>query len=264
MNELLQAILLGALQGLTEFLPVSSSGHLQAIKALLDSPDVGDQTLDVFLHFATLLAVLLVFRSEFFRLVEGLFRPGESRQRLFLVVLGAIPAGVAGYLAQDWFEALGVDLPYVLPICWCVTAGALWTLKKPASDAPSELSVKTALWVGLWQILALFPGISRSGITIAAALWLRTRRDEAATYSFLIATPLILGATGIKVLGLLQGDVSTSFGLTACLVGSVVAFFTGWGALLLLLRMLRGNHLHRWSYYLLPVAVAYAIWLAVK
>ena len=265
MNTYIEAILLGVLQGISEFLPISSSGHLQALKEVLGSTELGDQALDVFLHFATLLAVLIIFRGEFLRLIRGLWTPGKDRQLLFYVIVGAIPAGLAGLLLKKLvFDPYPDILTPYIGVFWLITAGVLWTLRKPsAGDVGDGVNMKTAVWIGCWQILALLPGISRSGITIAAALWRGTRRDEAATFSFLMATPLILGATLLEVLNLRDVIEAGEFPkerLWAYGVGSLVAFVTGVFALLVLLKMLRTGLLHWWAYYLAPVAVLYSGW----
>lgn len=261
-KELWEALFMGVLQGLTEFLPVSSSGHLQAMKALGGSPLLEDLTLDVLLHMATLLAVILVFRSDFKRLLGGLFQGGEGRRWCWLVVVGAIPGGLAGLLAKDWIEHLGARLPWLLPVCWLGTALALvslrWIDREPGTRA---MTIRAALWVGCWQAVALLPGVSRSGITIVAALWLGRRRDEAATFSFLIATPLILGATLLTGIELAGSESSHRPSWGAILVGGLAAFVTGWAALRLLLRMLHRGALHRWAFYLIPLAIAYGSWL---
>lgn len=273
LGEVGESLLLGVVQGLTEFLPVSSSGHLLGLKALLGSSNLGDQTLDVFLHFATLIAVFLVFRSEFARLFRGLFRGGSERALLVAVILAASPAGIVGLLAGDWVETLGGRFPGLLPVCWLLSAAALLSLRRstaspespPASreeDLQQPIGVRAALWVGVWQVLALLPGVSRSGITIAAGIWCGLRREQAASFSFLCATPLILGATLLKTIDLVQESSASAFPLSSYLLGGVVAFFTGWGALIVLLRMLRGGSLHYWAYYLIPAALAYALWLS--
>ena len=113
-----------------------------------------------------------------------------------------------------------------------------------------------ALWIGAWQMVALLPGISRSGITILAALWIGVERETAARYSFFIAAPLIAGATILKFPEMASG--ATSFGILA--VGFVLSFLVGWGALVLLLKMLRGGSLHRFGGYLLAIAVLFSIW----
>ncbi|MEM7166227.1 MAG: undecaprenyl-diphosphate phosphatase [Planctomycetota bacterium] len=267
MSEFVDSVALGVLQGLTEFLPVSSSGHLQALKTMQDSPELASKTLDIFLHFATLLAVFLVFRRDFVQLARGCFGGGEPRRRLLLVLVGAVPAGVVGLIIKkfDLLEGLETSFPYLVPICWLLTAGALWSLRKQV-DGAREIDLKLALWVGCWQALAILPGVSRSGITIVSALWLGCRRESAATFSFLTATPLILGATVLEILDVFgsEGTGMAAGSVWPYLAGGVAAFVTGLGALVLLLRMLRGGALHRWAFYLVPVAVAYTAWLLLR
>lgn len=264
-SVVIESIVLGVVQGLTEFLPISSSGHLVAMKMVLGSPLIEDQTLDVFLHFATLLAVFLVFRGEFVRLFRGVFQGGADRRFVVAVTLGAIPAGVVGWLARDGIEGVGERYPFVVSAGWLFTALALWTLRKQKPDldasAPAtRLTPGVAVWVGLWQVLALLPGVSRSGSTIAAGVWGGLRRDEAASFSFLCGSPLILGATLLKVLDVVREPPAAGVPVVAFLVGGLVAFATGLLALRFLLRSLRTGSLHYWAYYLVPLAVAYEIW----
>lgn len=268
---MVEAIVLGILQGLTEFLPVSSSGHLQALKTLQQSADLESKTLDIFLHFATLLAVFLVFRRDFLVLMRGLLGGGEPRRQLLLVILGAVPAGLVGLVVKklDLLENWTISFPYLVPICWLGTAAALWSLRgvgRSEADAGRPIDVKLALCIGCWQALAILPGISRSGITIVSALWLGARRESAATFSFLTATPLILGATVLEIVDVFgpDGEGMAADAWATYFAGGAVAFITGWGALVLLLRMLRGGALHRWAYYLVPVAIAYGSWLLLR
>ena len=258
-----EEIALGVIQGLTEFLPVSSSGHLAAVKNLLGREDIGSLALEIFLHFGTLCAVAIVFRRELLEVARGLFEGGRGRLRFFHVLLGAIPAGGVGILVRGQIESLGQDWPYVVPVCWLVTAGALLTLSRPRRGEGLPIDARAALFIGAFQVLALLPGISRSGITIAAALWIRRRSDEAASFSFLIAFPLILGATILEIVEISSHGIATET-ILRHLVGGMVAAVTGGFALVLLLSMLRRGTFHRWAYYLVPVALGYSAWLFLR
>lgn len=259
MDRLAESLALAVLQGLTEFLPVSSSGHLQALKRLTGSELAGDISLDVILHFATLLAVVVVYRREWARVVSGLWRGGEPRRDLMLVAVGVVPAGIVGLLLADRIELLPTRAPYLLPVCWGAMGLALLG-SRGRGDGERTIGPRAALWIGAWQALALLPGVSRSGITILAALWIGVRREDAARYSFLIAAPLIAGATVLELPEIFSGEgVGAAPGVLA--IAFVVAFGVGYGALLLLLRMLRGGNLHWWGIYLLVIAAAFAAWV---
>ncbi|MEM7262619.1 MAG: undecaprenyl-diphosphate phosphatase, partial [Planctomycetota bacterium] len=268
----LDEVLLGALQGLTEFLPVSSSGHLHALQRWLDSPLAQDMTFDVLVHFATLIAVVIVFRADFAELFRGISgRDAKARRLLVHVVIGAVPAGIVGLALEDTIEELPHHWPHVISVCWLVSAGALYSLRyvpsepdgaaEPEESEPHPFTARTALWIGCFQALALLPGISRSGITICAALWIGCRRDMAARFSFLCATPLIAGATALKVADVVKaGKLPEGSSITGYAVGGAVALVTGFFALVVLLRMLRAGALHRWAYYLVAMAIAYSAW----
>ncbi len=266
-----ETIALAVLQGVTEFLPISSSGHLDAWKRLTGSKLQGDLSLDVILHFATLLAVLLVYRKDVVRLLGGIVRGGPARRELLLVGVGTIPAGLVGLFAKDSIEGLSGQLPFLLPICWGLCGVALLTSRRrmtaasadPAPGEAPQFGVREALWIGMWQMVALLPGVSRSGITIVAALWVGVDREHAARYSFLIAAPLIAGATALEARDLFSEEgLASAPAILAS--GFAVAFFVGLGALALLLRMLRGGRLHLWGYYLIAIAIGFSAVIALS
>lgn len=259
MSDLGNVLLLAVVQGVTEFLPVSSSGHLEALEEILGTSPGGERALFLFLHLGSLLAVLVGFRTEVGRMLHGLLRGGRGRGLLFRVVLAAIPAGIAGLLLKDHLEPISSRWPYSLPLCWLITAGILYS-QKGLPPGGREIDWRGALWVGAWQILALLPGISRSGITITAALWYGSRRDEAASFSFLTALPLILGATLYEGLQLARGDEELLVAPATILLGVAIAFVTGLLALRLLLGMLRRGRLYLWAWYLLGLAACLGVW----
>ncbi|MCA8961498.1 MAG: undecaprenyl-diphosphate phosphatase [Planctomycetes bacterium] len=257
-------MLLGAIQGLTEFLPVSSSGHLQAGERWLDSPLARDLSFDVFVHLATLVAVLWVFRRDFALLVRSVFEPGSEHRRLLgSVIVGAVPAGIVGLLLKDVIESLPSRWPYLVAVCWLVTAASLYSLRFGHRETRPSVTLPAALWIGAFQAVALLPGISRSGITICAALWIGCRREDAARFSFLCATPLIAGAAGLELFEVYRaGGPPAGATWTGYLIGGGVALITGYIALTILLRMLKAGALHYWAYYLVVVAGVYSGWLA--
>ena len=212
-------------------------------------------------HVATVLAVVVVFRREMSALVRGVREGGEQRLLVLRIAVATVPAGIAGLLLRDFVAALPERAPLAIPVCWLVMAGVLLSLKWCRSDH-LPIGWGAALWIGSLQVFALLPGISRSGITIAAALWIGRKREDAASFSFMVAIPLILAAA---LLELVRG-FSDGFGVSASdlprhFVAGGVAFLTGWLALVLLLKMLRHGKLYLWSGYLVVVAVAYGGWI---
>src|SRR3990172_2957941 len=220
-DQFIQAVILGIVQGLTEFLPVSSSGHLVLTTWLFRWNDLG-LSFDVALHGGTLLAVLLYFRKEWLNMIGGLFaamgvRDGteddHSHGRLaLLMVLASIPAAIAGFLGEELIEGYFRD---PMKIAWLLmVTGALLFLAewqgKRAKDI-AGLRVPDAITIGLFQGLALLPGVSRSGATIAAGLLRGLTREAAARFSFMLAAPIMLGAELLETVKVtkngLQGEV---------------------------------------------------------
>ncbi len=242
----LQAALLGLVQGLSEFLPVSSSGHLVLGQALM-GVQPGDLVFEVTVHFGTLLAVLTVLRERIWRLVTGCIRRDPASLRmLLLLLLGTVPAGVVGIWFEDFLE-LVFHSPTVAAGCLVATGVVLWSTRF-VSGRRREIGVGDALLIGLAQAVAILPGISRSGLTISAGLWRGVEGREAASFSFMLSIPVILGATALKA-----GDLITDpppWNLVVPLfVGLIAAFASGVVAIRWLLALLRGRRLHRFSYY---------------
>ncbi len=259
MDTTWESLWFAVIQGLTEFLPVSSSGHLLAMKQLTDSALLTDLTLDIVLHAATLGAILVVFRRDFIRVLAGVWRGGAARKEFLLVGVGTLPAAVVGLGFRDRIEELPEIAPYLLPICWGVMGLALLG-DRGRIRGHLPIGFRVAVWVGLWQSIALLPGISRSGVTILAALWCGVAREDAARYSFLIAAPLIAGATVLEIPDLVAGrGVGGNPGVLA--LAFAVAFLTGLVALRLLLRLLQGGRFHYFGIYLLGVSIAFTLWL---
>ncbi|HBE87708.1 MAG TPA: UDP-diphosphatase [Elusimicrobia bacterium] len=240
MSDIFQAIILGAVQGLTEFLPVSSSAHLVLFPRFLGWEYKG-LAYDVMLHMGTLGAVISVFWRDWLRLLkDGFTRPAAPEGRgLWLLVLATVPAGLAGILLEDMAENVFRGETW-MAINLALFAGFMWFADRRASGIKSlgDLTVKAALVIGLFQALAIMPGASRSGVTITAALLLGFSRAESARVSFLLSTPIILGA------GLLEG-FKMGFGVMdpATIAGFLSSFITGWAAISFLMRYLKKNTL---------------------
>ena len=206
----LQVILLAIVQGFTEFLPISSSGHLLLPKELLGWPDQG-LAFDVAVHVGSLAAVLIYFRKDVFRLSQAWLQNVAGRghnpdsQLAWLVILATIPAGMIGLLADDYIEAnlRGMGVVATTTILFGLMLGLADKIGARGKNM-LDLTWQLALLIGLAQALALIPGTSRSGITITAALFLGFNRETAARFSFLLSIPLIVAAGGLKTLQLLE------------------------------------------------------------
>jgi len=248
MSEL-EAAWLAAVQGLTEFLPVSSSGHLVILQGIMHVPRQGI-AFEVVVHLGTLVAVLAVYGRDILGLLAGaLRREPASLRMLGLLALGSVPAGAAGLLLGDQVKAL-FDSPVTASVMLLATGGLLFATRwaRPATRRPEAVS---AVVIGLAQATALLPGISRSGSTISAGLFGGLDREEAARFSFLLSVPAIAGAGILE----LRGVDSAELGLHLA-VGFVVAAVTGYSALRLLLRFVRRGRLHLFSWYCWAAGIA--------
>lgn len=234
--ELLQAILLGLIQGLTEFLPVSSSGHLILVPHLLGFEDQG-LAMDAILHLATVLAIIIYFRKDLSKLLISLCankKDDPYRALAWSILLATIPAGLVGLFLGDWIEThlrnttfVAVNLMFWSFIFLAADRGS--TRKESGSDELIQLGWRQVLFIGFAQAIALLPGTSRSGITISAGLFSRLSQPAAARFSFLLGTPIILAAGLHKSMSLLN-DTSHEFLFTPFefLMGFLIAFGVGY------------------------------------
>lgn len=250
-----QAILLGILQGATEFLPVSSSGHLVIVPHLLGWPDPG-LALDTILHLGTLVAILVYFWSDLWRLARAALKSLRTRQlddpdaRLaWAIVVATIPGAVLGVLLEDFFGQL-FGMPKVVAGFLLVTAVLLLVSEYLSKrELPiTAMSWWHALWIGLAQALAIAPGLSRSGATIAAGLLLGYRREDAARFSFLLAVPIVLGGGLYQVYKVLRAGADV-VQLQVFGVGFLAAAITGYLAIAGLLMLVRRRSLWPFALY---------------
>ncbi|MCC6456343.1 MAG: undecaprenyl-diphosphatase UppP [Caldilineaceae bacterium] len=266
MLEIIQAIVLGIVQGLTEFIPVSSSGHLVLIPWLLGW-ERQSLLFDTVLHWGTLISIIAVFWRElwaiFLATLGSLARRSlaDPHARLgWFIVVGSIPAAVTGVLFKDFFEAL-FGSPLTVGYCLLITAALLAGSEQLARRSRPTTTLTTMNWgqaiiIGLAQAVALAPGISRSGSTMAAGLATGLRRDEAARFSFLLGSPIFFGAALLQLLDTLAvdpGDVSAQ--LPALIIGMVVSAVVGYLAIRGLLAYLRSRSLYLFAAYCLIVGL---------
>lgn len=245
--SLLEALILGFIQGATEFLPVSSSGHLVMGQAFMDIRLPG-VAFEIAVHVATLASVLLVYRKRVRDLVVGLLkREGKAWRYGGLLVLATIPAAVVGVGLGDFIEGL-FDSPVVAGVALLLTGSFLWTTKWALERSPSGTpGVLVAILMGVAQAFAIIPGISRSGATVVAGLWMGVEAEEAAAFSFLMAVPAILGAAVLEAPELM--DAGVSLGVMVLLLGALVAAITGILAIRIFVSMLKHRSFHRFGPY---------------
>lgn len=271
LRELAGILLLGVIQGLTEFLPVSSSGHLVVGQRVLGlaPPSL---LLDVVLHVGTLVPVLWVYRDEIGRMIASVPRlpraktlwPDDAPLRLTVwVMVGSVPTALIGLLFKDSFERLFASVTAV-GVAFLVT-GAILMLSRLAakrrldadSDKPHTLTLVRALAIGVAQGLAITPGISRSGTTISTALLLGVERELAARFSFILSVPAILGATALQLRDVAI-DAQAAYLFTA---GALAAAISGYIALRIVIRTVRHGSFHWFSLYLWPLGIAVLIYV---
>ena len=235
--ELLQAILLGLIQGLTEFLPVSSSGHLILVPHFMGLEDQG-LAMDAILHLATVFAIIIYFRKDLSKLLISLLvnkKDDPYRSLAWSIIAASFPAGLAGLFLGDWLEANLRSPTFVAGnlMFWSIVffvADRISTKKEAVSDELIQLGWRKILFIGFAQAIALLPGTSRSGVTITAGLFSRLSQPAAARFSFLLGTPIILAAGLHKTAPLLLGQTSNNFLFTyfELFAGFLVAFGVGY------------------------------------
>ena len=249
MNEI-DAIILGVIQGLTEFLPVSSSGHLEITRELLNTNQLPSDNLLMtsVLHFATALSTILVFRKDIYDLIKGLFdkENKSSKSYIIKILIAIVPAGLVGFLLSDEIEFLFSGNMILVGIMLIIT-GTLLFLTKILKTKNFKISSVHALIIGLSQAFAVIPGISRSGATICTSLFLGNNKSEAAKFSFLIVIPVIFGAILKDVL---SGDIfDNEIKISILIIGFISSFLTGVLACKLMLKIVANNNLIYFSFY---------------
>jgi undecaprenyl-diphosphatase len=241
--DFIQALLLGLAQGITEFLPVSSSGHLVLLQQVMGLENV-PVFFDAMLHLGTLVAVVVVLFWD----IVGIFRH-PVKNHLGMLIIATIPAAAAGYLFGDFFESVFKGGQY-LGLCFLITALILVVSELIAVrlKTKKQITFKNAIAMGLMQAVAIFPGVSRSGSTIAGGLFTGVDRTQAARFSFLMCVPIILGSVGSSGVSAMKaglGDVSW----TAVIVGTIAAGITGYFAVKFMLSIIQKTKLYVFAIY---------------
>ena len=273
MDTIFQALIMGVVQGLTEFLPVSSSGHLIVVPYLLGwtDPFINSLVFSVMLHMGTLVALLVYFRSDWLRLVPaGLaaarhrsFNGEEDRRLAWLLVAATIPAAIVGFLLSDIIEA---SFRSVGLVAVTLVAGGLILLIADRFGAKSrgieDVTFPIGIGIGAAQALALIPGISRSGISISAGRMVGMDRESAARFAFLMATPITAGAGIFEVRKLLTGEGGVQVETVPLVVGMLAAAVSGLAAIHFMLSYLRRRSLDVFVWYRIALAAVVLIfWL---
>ncbi len=249
--DVLEAIILGIVQGLTEFLPVSSSGHLELGKALLGISE-GGVLFSVVLHGATALSTVVVFWKEIVALTKGVFKFkwNEEFRYVLLIIFSMIPVGIVGVFFEEEIEVLFEGNIRFVGAMLLVTATLLYLTERVKIQAGSRVSFRNAMIIGLAQAVAILPGISRSGATISTALLLKIDRTNSARFSFLMVIPPILGANLLSIMKFVKGEtVVESISGIALVAGFISAFVIGFLACKWMIRIVKNSKLYWFSIY---------------
>jgi len=253
LSEVVSVLILAVVQGVAEFLPISSSGHLVLLNELLGI-DEGSVELNIVLHVGTLVAIVAFYWRQILALLTS------DRRVVGLLIVGTIPAAVIGVIVKTQFEDVLSNV-WLTGFTFPLTGAMLLMLPRMPEtkrDYP-ELSYGRAFLIGLAQAFALLPGISRSGSTIVAGIAVGLKRQAAATFSFLLAIPVILGAGAIEAAHMIRaGQTTTTPGVL--LLGAAVAFGVGLFSLACLVRWLNHGHLYRFAWWVIPLGLAILVW----
>ena len=252
-------LILAVVQGLAEFLPISSSGHLVVTEELLEQIDgkpIQDKVdVNIVLHAGTLMSILVYYWDRIWRLLF------EDRRTILLLIIATLPAVVVGIPVKKWADAALLTNPLLTGVLLVVTGAMLFAVSRfpPQNGTYTSLSYRKSLWIGVSQALAILPGLSRSGATISAGLAGGLSRRDAATFAFLMAIPAIAGA-GVLQLGdlLVESGPTTSIG--HLLIGAVVAFLVGLISLKWLVGWLEKGRLEYFGYWCIPLGLVVIAW----
>ena len=264
--ELLKAIILGLVQGLSEFLPISSSGHLVIFAEILNFHDDGI-AFEVFVHFGTLLSVLLAFRKEISKMliapyaiwIKKLTDP-ELKEFLnwdYYVIVATIPAVIIGFTLKDPIEGLFSNI--LLVFFTLMVTAILMVTAQFLKFKNNDLSYARAFLIGIAQAFAILPGISRSGSTIFMGMSLGIDREKVARFSFIMSVPAIFGATLLKLKDLFETPPASSE-IVNLIVGTIIAFVSGYFAIIWLLDIVKKGKLQIFGYYCIAVSILGLLW----
>ncbi|MDA9775690.1 undecaprenyl-diphosphatase UppP [Flavobacteriales bacterium] len=260
--ELLEAIILGIIQGLTEFLPVSSSGHIELVKAMFDREDPFSDEMTIVLHFATALSTCVIFRKDILEIFQGLFQFKNNDQFKFSIkiILSMIPAAIVGLSFENEIKSLFNSNVLLVGLMLIVT-GLLLLVADKATATKKKVSFGQAIIIGIAQAIAILPGISRSGSTISTSVLLGIDREKAARFSFLMVVPLIFGKIAKDLLDLIKEPaVAENVSYLPYILGFAFAFVTGLIACTWMIKLVKSSKLYYFSIYCFIVGIAAIIY----
>lgn len=252
----MQVIILSIIQGITEWLPISSSGHLAFVQYLFG---INNLAFDVFLHFASILAVIFVFRKEIANLFD--FTKKKNIRSFLLIIVAIIPAGIVGYLLRNVIGDLFSRLVFV-GVFFMINGVFIFSTKfiKPSKEKKEHPSLFGAIWIGIAQVFALLPGISRSGATISSGLFHGMKREEAVKFSFLLSIPVVLGASVLEAKNFIFSNIE----LELLIVSFITTFFISIFAIMLLKKIVKNNYFYLFGIYTFILGIVILIFNFVK
>ncbi len=272
--DLLEAFLLGVLQGVTEFLPVSSSGHLVLAQELFNTNLDRGITFEIVVHFGSFFSIVIYFRKRLSEILGNLFsflfNPGKwaetwetnyDARMSFYILISMIPSGVVGFTLKDYFEVL-FSSPGIVSVMLLVTGAILYS-NKFVEPREKQVTPSNAFLVGLAQAFAMLPGISRSGTTITIGTLLGIKRDKIAEFSFLMLLPVIAGAMLLEVRDLVSGG-GESFSVSYLTMGFLASLISGYFALKYLIKIFKSKGLHYFAYYCWTIGLLGIIYFGFK
>lgn len=262
----LDALLLGILQGLTEFLPISSSGHLVLAKELLNVNDTTNIQFEVFVHFGTFVSVVIIFWKDIKLIFNALFeaiknpfkinvlyKGNENFRMIVFIFIGTIPAGLVGVVYDKQIGVLFNDAKFA-SVMLLITGSILYLTRFANPSEDKKVGLLSSIFIGISQALAILPGISRSGMTISTGIFLGVSRENAAKFSFLLSLPVILGATILKSVEVISSDAS-SIQYMIYLIGTISAGVSGYIAIKIVLNVLKKKKFSWFSVYCFIVGI---------
>ena len=259
----IQALILGLIQGLTEYLPVSSSGHLEIAQALFGLSGADNLTFDIMVHVATVLSTIVVLRKEILWLLKGFFTKAgwryeswnEEKHYVAKIVVSMVPVFVVGMFFKDYVERFFGSGLLVVGVCLIITAALLAFSYFAKPRQKENISYIDAFIIGLAQAAAVLPGLSRSGSTIATGIMLGDRKESVAQFSFLMVIAPILGQALLSVIDIIQGEFVSSIPVTSLVTGFLAAFLSGCFACKFMLKIVREGRLIWFAIYCVVVGV---------
>lgn len=259
--DVLTAIILGIIQGLTEFLPVSSSGHLELAKVILGNESVAEESMlmTVVLHFATALSTVAIFRKDLIEIIKGIvtFKWNDELKFSLKIIISMIPAAIVGVLYDDLIESF-FNGQLLLVGAMLIVTGVLLFLADKAKKTNKEVTFWGALIIGISQAIAILPGISRSGATISTSVIMGVDREKAARFSFLMVVPLIFGKIAKDVLS--DDFTLANINTTSLSIGFIAAFITGLFACTWMISLVKKSKLVYFSIYCFIAGTFAIIW----